>query len=71
MANDRIQSSILGDINPKPGTEEHVRSKVESDFNDEDDTIVVGRSPERARGADMPPAGVSGGLVTPSDLRRE
>ena len=31
MAEDkRMQSGILGDINPKPGTEEHVASKKES-----------------------------------------
>jgi hypothetical protein len=65
MANDRTQSSILGDINPKPGTEEHVRSKIDSDLNDEDDTMIVGRS-ERGRASDLPPAGVSGGLVNPT-----
>jgi hypothetical protein len=43
MAKDSIPSSILGDINPKPGTEEHVKSKVESG-SEEDDTLIIGGS---------------------------
>ena len=32
----RMQSGILGDINPKPGTEEHVRSKKQSGVVEEE-----------------------------------
>jgi hypothetical protein len=41
MARDRIQSSILGDINPKPGTEEPVRSG-RAPGSEEDESSMVG-----------------------------
>jgi hypothetical protein len=37
MAKDKIQSGILGDISPKPGTEDHVPSKSGSAGVHEDD----------------------------------
>jgi hypothetical protein len=45
MANkDRIQSGILGDINPKPGTEDHVASTPSSGGMHEDEASMVGGS---------------------------
>ena len=45
MAKDnRIQSGILGDISPKPGTEDHVVSKKESGGGHEDQQSMVGGS---------------------------
>ena len=44
MAKDRIQSSILGDINPKPGTEEPVPSGRASGLSEEDESSMVGGS---------------------------
>jgi hypothetical protein len=43
MAKDKIQSGILGDINPKPGTEDHVRSGASSG-SDEDPESMSGGS---------------------------
>ena len=45
---DRIQSGILGDISPKPGTEDHVPSKKDSGGADEDESSMVGGSSSSA-----------------------
>jgi hypothetical protein len=44
MANDRKQSSILGDINPKPGTEEPVASGRGSGSSEEFESSMDGGS---------------------------
>ena len=44
MAKDRIQSSILGDINPKPGTEEPVASGRGSGSSEEFKSSMDGGS---------------------------
>jgi hypothetical protein len=58
---------ILGDINPKPGTEEHVRSKKESGGMEEDEGSMVGGSQhdrsEHSGSRDVT-EGVTGGLGT-------
>jgi hypothetical protein len=41
---DRMQSGILGDINPKPGTEEPVASKKQSGVAPRDQESMVGGS---------------------------
>jgi hypothetical protein len=41
---DRMQSGILGDINPKPGTEEPVASKKQSGVVSQDEESMVGGS---------------------------
>lgn len=48
MAKDPIQSGILGDISPRPGTEDHVPSKSGSAGIHEDDTsgMTEGRNGE-------------------------
>jgi hypothetical protein len=67
MANDPIQSGILGDISPKAGTEDHVRSKNESGGEHEsmesmDGGSQHGRS-EHSGSRDIT-EGVTGGLGT-------
>ena len=68
MANDnRIHSGILGDINPKPGTEEHVASKRESGGVDErEESMVGGSQHDRTEhsGTREITDGVTGGLGT-------
>jgi hypothetical protein len=63
----RIQSGILGDISPKPGTEDHVVSKKESGGEHEDEQSMVGGSQhgrsEHAGSRDIT-EGVTGGLGT-------
>ena len=68
MANDnRIQSGILGDINPEAGTEDHVASKNDSGSEHEDQQSMVGGSQhdrtEHAGSRDVT-EGVTGGLGT-------
>jgi hypothetical protein len=68
MADDnRIQSGILGDISPKPGTEDHVASKNEGAGSHEDEESMVGGSQhdrtEHAGSRDVT-EGVTGGLGT-------
>jgi hypothetical protein len=68
MAKDnRMQSGILGDINPKPGTEEHVASKKESGGEHEANESMVGGSrhdrSEHSGSRDIT-EGVTGGLGT-------
>jgi hypothetical protein len=41
MAKDKIQSGILGDINPQPGTEEHVKSGA-SPADDDPESMTGG-----------------------------
>lgn len=63
----RIHSGILGDINPKPGTEEHIVSKKELGALDEDDESMEGGSQhDRAThsGSREITEGVTGGLGT-------
>ena len=69
MAKDtRINSGILGDINPKPGTEDHVASKKDSAGGmSEDESSMVGGSQhgrtEHSGSRDITD-GVTGGLGT-------
>ena len=62
MAKDKIQSGILGDINPKPGTEEPVKSGNDGNGSDEPDESVVGSQPQHSGSRDV--EGVSGGQST-------
>jgi hypothetical protein len=68
MAEDnRMQSGILGDINPKPGTEEHVVSKKEStELHDDEESMVGGSQHDRSQhsGSRDITEGVTGGLGT-------
>ena len=68
MAKDnRIQSGILGDISPKPGTEDHVVSKKESGGEHEDQESMVGGSQHGSSehaGSREITEGVTGGLGT-------
>ncbi len=69
MAKDeRMQSGILGDINPKPGTEEHVESGKSAGVNEEADTesMVGGSQHDRTKhsGSRDVTEGVTGGLGT-------
>jgi hypothetical protein len=63
----RIHSGILGDINPKPGTEDHVASKNNSGGVHEDESSMVGGSQhdrtEHSGSRDIT-EGVTGGLGT-------
>ena len=67
MAKDRIQSGILGDINPKPGTEEHVESGKASSSGERDAESMSGGSKhdrtEHSGSRDVT-GGVTGGLGT-------
>jgi hypothetical protein len=68
MAKDnRIQSGILGDINPKAGTEDYVPSKKDLNSGSEDEESMVGGSQhdrtEHAGSRDIT-EGVTGGLGT-------
>jgi hypothetical protein len=64
MAKDRIQSSILGDINPKPGTEEPVRPGRAPGLEEDESSIVGGSRHDRTEpaGSREIPEGVTGGL---------
>jgi hypothetical protein len=65
--NDRVQSGILGDIKPNPGTEEHVPSGKSSGSREADQESMVGGSKhdrtEHAGSRDVT-EGVTGGLGT-------
>ena len=64
---DRMQSGILGDINPKPGTEEPVASKKDSAAPQEDQGSMVGGSRHdrtEHSGTREITEGVTGGLGT-------
>ncbi len=62
-----IHSGILGDINPKPGTEEHIVSKKESGGVTEDQESMAGGSQHdrtEHSGSREITEGVTGGLGT-------
>ncbi len=65
---DRIQSGILGDINPKPGTEDHVESKRAGagSHEDDDQSMAGGSQHDRTEhsGSRDVTEGVTGGLGT-------
>ena len=65
MAKDKIQSSILGDINPKPGTEEHIPGKSSGSERDPE-SMVGGSQHDRTKhsGSRDITEGVTGGLGT-------
>ena len=64
---ERVQSGILGDINPKPGTEDHAASKKNGGDAHEDQASMVGGSQhdrtEHSGSRDITD-GVTGGLGT-------
>jgi hypothetical protein len=64
MAKDKKQSSILGDINPKPGTEEHVRSGASSGSERDPQSMSGGSKHDRTEhsGSRDVTEGVTGGL---------
>lgn len=68
MAKDKIQSGILGDINPKPGTEEPVKSGNTSSGSGERDTESMEGGSQHDRtehsGSRDVTEGVTGGLGT-------
>ena len=66
MAKDRIQSGILGDINPKPGTEEPVTSGGASGSDEDESSMVGGSRHDRSEhtGSREITEGVTGGLGT-------
>jgi hypothetical protein len=67
MAKDKIQSGILGDINPKPGTEEPVESGKAAGSGERDTESMAGGSQhdrtEHSGSRDVT-EGVTGGLGT-------
>ena len=67
MAKDKIQSGILGDIKPKPGTEEPVKSGKGASSGEADVESMVGGSQhdrtEHSGSRDVT-EGVTGGLGT-------
>jgi hypothetical protein len=61
------RSGILGDINPKPGTEDHVASKKDSArVHDSEESMVGGSQHDRTEhsGSREITEGVTGGLGT-------
>jgi hypothetical protein len=66
MAKDRIQSGILGDINPKPGTEDRVKSGAESGSREDESSMVGGSQHDRTghSGSREITEGVTGGTGT-------
>jgi hypothetical protein len=65
LAKDTIQSGILGDISPKPGTEEHIPGKA-SRSEDDSESMVGGSRHDRTdhSGSRDVTEGVTGGLGT-------
>jgi hypothetical protein len=65
LAKDNIQSGILGDISPKPGTEEHVPGKSSGSERDQE-SMVGGSQHDRTEhsGSRDVTEGVTGGLGT-------
>jgi hypothetical protein len=65
LAKDKIQSSILGDINPRPGTEEHVESG-KTGRGESFESMVGGSQHDRTEhsGSRDVTEGVTGGLGT-------
>jgi hypothetical protein len=67
MAKDtRTQNGILGDINPKPGTEDHVASKKDLAGEEDESSMVGGSQHDRSQhsGSRDITEGVTGGLGT-------
>jgi hypothetical protein len=67
VKDDRMQSGILGDINPKPGTEEPVASKKQSaNLREDQESMVGGSRHDRTAhsGSRDITEGVTGGLGT-------
>ena len=66
MAKDKIQSGILGDINPKPGTEDHVRSGSTAGADESPESMSGGSQHGRSdhAGSRDVTEGVTGGLGT-------
>ena len=66
MAKDKIQSGILGDINPRPGTEEPVASGKPGGSHEDSDSMVGGSQHDRTEhsGSHDVTEGVTGGLGT-------
>jgi hypothetical protein len=68
MAEDtRMQSGILGDINPRPGTQDHIASKDDAGGEHEDEQGMVGGSQHdrtQHSGSREITEGVTGGLGT-------
>ena len=64
--NDRIQSGILGDISPKPGTEDHVQSKNAGGERADEHSMGGGSQHDRTEhaGSRDVTEGVTGGLGT-------
>jgi hypothetical protein len=71
-ADDRMRSGILGDINPKPGTEDHVASKKdlanldEANLGENEESMTGGSQQDRTShsGTREITEGVTGGLGT-------
>lgn len=65
---DKMTSGILGDINPKPGTEDHVASKNDAGggLNEDENSMVGGSQHGRTEhsGSRDVTEGVTGGLGT-------
>jgi hypothetical protein len=64
---DRLRSGILGDINPKPGTEDHVASKKDlANLDDSEESMVGGSQHDQTThsGTREITEGVTGGLGT-------
>ncbi|HET6960286.1 MAG TPA: hypothetical protein VFI56_27035 [Vicinamibacterales bacterium] len=64
---DRMQSGILGDINPKPGTEDHVVSKKDlANLDENEESMSGGSQHDRTThsGSREITEGVTGGLGT-------
>jgi hypothetical protein len=66
MAKDKIQSGILGDINPRPGTEERVRSGGSAGPEQDPESMSGGSRHDRTEhpGSRDVTEGVTGGLGT-------
>jgi len=66
LAKDKIQSGILGDINPKPGTEEPVQSGKSAVSHEDPSSMVGGSQHDRTEhsGSRDVTEGVTGGLGT-------
>ena len=72
MAKDnRIQSGILGDINPKPGTEDHVASRKDSaSVHESEESMVGGSQHDRTQhsGSREITEGVTGAVCNAEDV---
>ena len=48
MEKDQVKNGILGDINPKPGTEEHVRAGKSHGLGGDDESMDGGSQHDRS-----------------------